>query len=174
MIRRVPARVVTAALLALALMAGCGILQRPHHVPDELIPLFQAAATAYGTLTAAQLAAQARVESKFNPRAVSRAGARGIMQFLPSTWAAFGLDGNHDGVADPMDPHDAIPAAAAYEAKLAQLVAHLPGDRLSLILAAYNAGPDAVRAAGGVPDFGETRTYVAKVHTWAATFSDQL
>ncbi|MCL9758513.1 lytic transglycosylase domain-containing protein [Frankia sp. AiPa1] len=156
-------------------MVGCDVLRRPRRVPADLIPVFQAAAAAYGGgLTPVQLAAQARVESKFNPRAVSHAGAQGIMQFLPSTWQEVGLDGNHDGRADPMDPQDAIPSAARYEARLASLVSGLPGDRISLILAAYNAGPDTVRAAGGIPDIGETRHYVAKVHSWAGTYAGQL
>ncbi|WP_041939745.1 MULTISPECIES: lytic transglycosylase domain-containing protein [Frankia] len=174
MVHRVPPKAVLAALLAVVLVASCGVLRRTHRVPDDLVPVFRSAATAYGILTAAQLAAQARVESKFDAQAVSHAGARGIMQFLPTTWAAFGLDGNKDGVADPLDPRDAIPSAAYYESWLAEQVAHLPGDRVSLILAAYNAGPDAVRLAGGIPDFGETRAYVTKVRDWADTFSDQL
>ncbi|MCM3887580.1 lytic transglycosylase domain-containing protein [Frankia sp. R82] len=174
----VPARTILAALLtvlALATTVGCGVLRRNRHVPADLVPVFQAAVTAYGGgLSAAQLAAQAWVESRFNPRAVSRAGAQGIMQFLPATWREVGLDGNHDGQADPMDPYDAIPTAAYYESRLARQVAGLPGDRISLILAAYNAGPDAVRAAGGIPDIDETRRYVARVHTWAVTYADQL
>ncbi|KJE24620.1 transglycosylase family protein [Frankia torreyi] len=174
MYHRVSLRAVLAVLLAVTLVASCGILRRTHRVPDDLIPVFRSAATAYGILTPAQLAAQARVESKFDARAVSHAGARGIMQFLPTTWAAFGLDGNEDGVADPLDPRDAILSAAYYESRLAEQVAHLPGDRVSLILAAYNAGPDAVRLAGGIPDIGETQAYVTKVRDWADTYSDQL
>jgi soluble lytic murein transglycosylase-like protein len=175
MIHRVPLHSAMAALIAIALLAGCGGLQRTHiTVPDDLVPAFRAAAATYGILTAAQLAGQARVESKFNPQAVSHAGARGIMQFLPTTWAEFGIDGNHDGVADPLDPLDAIPSAARYESHLAEMVQHLPGDRVSLVLAAYNAGPDAVRGAGGIPDFDETRAYVKKVYDWADTYSDQL
>ncbi len=174
MIHRSPPRALLAALLAVTLVAGCGVLRRTHRVPDDLIPVFRAAATAYGILTPAQLAAQARVESKFNPKAVSNAGARGIMQFLPTTWKDFGLDGNDDGVADPLNPRDAILSAAYYESRLAELLAHLPGDRVSLVLAAYNAGPDTVRLAGGIPDIGETRAYVTKVRDWADAFSDQL
>ncbi|MCK9922154.1 lytic transglycosylase domain-containing protein [Frankia sp. AgPm24] len=173
-----PARAIIAVVLtivALSTSVGCDVLRRNRHVPADLVPVFQAAVARYGGgLTAAQLAAQARVESRFNPRAVSHAGAQGIMQFLPATWREVGLDGNQDGRADPMDPHDAIPTAAYYESRLARQVAGLPGDRISLILAAYNAGPDAVRTAGGIPDIGETRHYVARVHDWASTYADQL
>ncbi len=163
-------------IIMATVLTGCGAAtpRSSVRVPPDLIPLFQEAATVYGVLTAAQLAGQARVESKFNRLAVSAAGARGLMQFLPETWKQFGVDGNADGMANPLDPADAIPSAAHYEAHLADVVQKLPGDRVSLILAAYNAGPRAVRDAGGVPDFGETRAYVAKVHSWASRFNDQL
>nr|WP_241245654.1 lytic transglycosylase domain-containing protein [Candidatus Protofrankia datiscae] len=165
-----------AATCLSTVLTGCGegISRSASKVPRDLIPLFQNAATVYGVLTAAQLAAQARVESKFNRDAVSRAGARGMMQFLPGTWEQFGVDGNADGAVDPLDPADAIFSAARYDAHLAQLVQKLPGDRVSLILAAYNAGPAAVRDAGGVPDFAETRAYVANVHNWTSRFNNQL
>ncbi len=146
----------------------------PDHVPVELIPLFRAAAVAYPSLTPAELAAQARVESKFNPLAVSRAGARGLMQFMPATWRLFGVDGDRDGRTDPLDPADAIPAAARYDAHLATLLTRVPGNRLSLILAAYNAGPGAVRTARGIPAFDETRNYVSQVRGWARRFGPQF
>ncbi|OAA24709.1 transglycosylase family protein [Frankia sp. EI5c] len=176
MIRRAPVPAVLATLVVISLLSGCShIFERPFgDVPADLVPVFQAAAASYGVLSAAQLAAQARVESGFDPAAVSHAGARGMMQFLPTTWAQFGLDGDGDGVADPLEPRDAIPSAANYEAHLAEALADLPGDRISLILAAYNAGPQAVRTAGGIPEFRETRAYVARVHDWAATYRDQL
>lgn len=143
-------------------------------IPADLVPAFRAAARTYGLLSAAQLAAQARVESRFDSSVVSRAGAVGMMQFLPRTWAEFGIDGDGDGVADPLNPLDAIPSAARYEQHLATVVGHLPGDRVSLVLAAYNAGPSAVEAAGGVPDFSETRTYIARVNQWAQTYSTEI
>ncbi len=84
-----PARAIIAVVLtvmALSTSVGCDVLRRNRHVPADLVPVFQAAVARYGGgLTAAQLAAQARVESRFNPRAVSHAGAQGIMQFLPAT-----------------------------------------------------------------------------------------
>ncbi|MGF7234858.1 MAG: transglycosylase SLT domain-containing protein [Frankia sp.] len=144
------------------------------HVPAELIPLFRAAAAAYPSLTPAELAAQARVESKFDPLAVSRAGARGLMQFMPDTWKHFGVDGDRDGRTDPLDPADAIPAAARYEAHLATLLKAVPGNRLSLVLAAYNAGPGAVLSARGIPTFDETQDYISRVRSWALRFGPQF
>ncbi|MBL7498194.1 lytic transglycosylase domain-containing protein [Frankia sp. CNm7] len=158
-------------------LGGCSQvlpLQPVSEIPADLVPVFQEAASAYGLLTPAQLAAQARVESRFDSSAVSRAGAVGMMQFLPSTWAEFGIDGDGDGVADPLNPLDAIPSAAHYEQHLAGLVSDLPGDRVSLILAAYNAGPNAVRAAGGIPDYAETKAYIAKIHSWAETYEEEI
>ena len=97
------------------------------------------------------LAALLRVESGFDPRAVSPAGAQGIAQFMPATAAAM-------GVRDPFDPDVAIPAAAAL------LAAHRRRfGSLELALAAYNAGPGAVARHGGVPPFRETRAYVARI-----------
>jgi cell wall-associated NlpC family hydrolase len=97
------------------------------------------------------LAAVAKVESGYNPRAVSPAGARGLMQLMPAT--ARGL-----GVHDAFDPQQAIKGAA----KL--LAGHLKEFKsLPLALAAYNAGGGNVHKYGGIPPFAETRAYVPKV-----------
>jgi len=91
------------------------------------------------------------VESGFDPTALSPAGAAGIAQFMPATAAAAGL-------RDPFDPDRAVPAAARL------LAAHLRAfGSVPLALAAYNAGPGAVRRHGGVPPYAETRGYVAQV-----------
>jgi soluble lytic murein transglycosylase-like protein len=172
------AAVVTGVVCVVAaLLGGCAQilpLRTLDTIPADLVPAFRAAARTYGLLTAAQLAAQAEVESRFDPGVVSRAGAVGIMQFLPETWKEYGIDGDGDGVANPLDPLDAIPSAARYEAHLAKVLAYLPGDRVSLVLAAYNAGPAAVEAAGGVPDIAETRAYIARIRQWAATYASQF
>jgi soluble lytic murein transglycosylase-like protein len=139
--------------------------------PGELATLFRAAAVEHPGVTASVLAAQARVESKFRADAVSAAGAEGLMQFMPLTWQAYGVDGNDDGVADPFDPADAILAAASYHAVLAQEVAEVPGDPLHNVLAAYNAGPTAVLDAGGVPPYDETQAYVADVLRWSERYA---
>ncbi|MBL7491402.1 lytic transglycosylase domain-containing protein [Frankia sp. AgB1.9] len=175
--RQAPVLAAGLVTVLVALLGACSQvlpMRSSSLIPTDLIPAFRAAATTYGLLSAAQLAAQARVESRFDSSVVSRAGAVGMMQFLPKTWAEFGIDGDGDGVADPLDPLDAIPSAARYEQHLAGLVGHLPGDRVALVLAAYNAGPSAVQAAGGVPDYAETRTYIARVNEWAATFATEV
>ncbi len=92
------------------------------------------------------------VESNFNPRAVSRKSARGLMQLMPRTAA-------HFGVANVFDPRQNIDAGTHY---LKQLLERFGGN-LSLALAAYNAGPDRVERFSAVPPFRETREYIRRV-----------
>ena len=92
------------------------------------------------------------VESAGRADAQSHAGAQGLMQLIPATAERF-------GVADPFDPAQNIAGGAAY---LNWLLKEFDGDPL-LALAGYNAGEGAVRTAGGVPNFSETRDYVPKV-----------
>lgn len=100
----------------------------------------------------ALILAVASVESAGRVDAVSTAGAQGLMQLIPATADRF-------GVSDPFDPAQNIAGGAAY---LDWLLAEFEGDAI-LALAGYNAGEGAVRRAGGVPDFRETRDYVPKV-----------
>ena len=93
------------------------------------------------------------VESAFNPRAVSKRGALGLMQLKPSTAKRY-------GVSDAFDPEQNITAGAHY---LRDLMARF-GNNLELTLAAYNAGEEAVERYGrNIPPFSETRQYVPNV-----------
>jgi soluble lytic murein transglycosylase-like protein len=86
-------------------------------VPPTLIPIYQQAAAAYGLgpQGPAVLAGINQVETAFGTNlGPSSAGAVGWMQFMPETWAGYGVDANSDGVADPNNPEDAIFAAASY------------------------------------------------------------
>ncbi|MEZ0343261.1 MAG: lytic transglycosylase domain-containing protein [Caldimicrobium sp.] len=112
--------------------------------------IFEEVARKY-ELDPALLKAIAKVESNFNPRAVSPKGAMGVMQLIPSTARLV-------GVSDPFDPVENIHGGARY---LKMLLDEF-GD-LKLSLAAYNAGPEAVRQYGGIPPFPETINYVKNV-----------
>jgi hypothetical protein len=83
-------------------------------IPPFLLPIYQAAGTAYGVPWQV-LAAINEVETDYGrDLSVSSAGAEGWMQFLPSSWATYGVDANGDGFKDPYNPADAIFAAARY------------------------------------------------------------
>lgn len=93
------------------------------------------------------------VESGFDPRAVSRKGAMGLMQLMPDTARRF-------NVADPFDPRQNLTGGATYLKWLLEKF----GDDVSLALAAYNAGENAVIRAGyQIPQYDETRAYVPRV-----------
>jgi soluble lytic murein transglycosylase-like protein len=98
------------------------------------------------------LLAVAEVESGLRPDAVSSKGALGVMQLMPATAARM-------GVADALNPDENIDGGARY---LREQIDRFGGD-LSLALAAYNAGPEAVSRHGGVPPYGETRRFVSQV-----------
>jgi hypothetical protein len=101
------------AELAFPAPASCGSTS----VPAFLIPIYQRATKAYGLGPAGPsiLAAINEIETGFGVnQGPSSAGAVGWMQFMPATWAAYGVDANGDGRKDPADPEDAIFAAARY------------------------------------------------------------
>lgn len=91
------------------------------------------------------------VESGFNPRAVSRKGAIGLMQLMPETAKLYGAD-------DPFDPEQNIEAGVRY---LSELLKKFKDKKLAL--AAYNAGESAVRKYGGIPPYRETKSFVKNV-----------
>jgi soluble lytic murein transglycosylase-like protein len=93
-----------------------------------------------------------RAESAFNPKAVSKKGALGLMQIMPGNLKAF-------QVHDPFDPWQNIMGGARY---LKALIKRFDG-QLPLALAAYNAGPRAVTYYRGIPPIPETEAYVKKV-----------
>jgi soluble lytic murein transglycosylase-like protein len=97
------------------------------------------------------------VESKYNPKAVSRAGAMGLMQLMPKT-------ANRFSVADAFDPVQNVDAGVRY---LKELLERYSG-QVRLALAAYNAGEEAVERHGGIPPYRETIDYVRRVQRAAA------
>jgi hypothetical protein len=93
-----------------------------------------------------------KVESEYDPKAVSRKGAMGLMQLVPKTARRFGVE-------NPFDIKENIEGGVSYLKHLLDLF----GGDLPLSLAAYNAGENAVQRFGGIPSFTETRNYVRKV-----------
>jgi soluble lytic murein transglycosylase-like protein len=129
------------------------------HVSSRLSAATPSAATAEAIHAAAQrhqiderlVTAVARQESGFNPTAVSPKGARGVMQLMPGTARALGVDAS--------DLNGNIDGGAGY---LAQMMRRFGGDKVKA-LAAYNAGPEAVERYGGVPPYAETISYVDSI-----------
>ncbi len=122
---------------------------------DRFRPSIEGAALRHG-IDPNLLTAVIRAESSGDPTAVSPKGAKGLMQLIDSTAAAY-------GVTDSFHPHDNIMGGAAY---LSELMERFPNPRHAL--AAYNAGPTAVRTHGGIPPYPETQAYVERVMAdWA-------
>ncbi|HEX6085508.1 MAG TPA: lytic transglycosylase domain-containing protein [Thermoanaerobaculia bacterium] len=120
-------------------------------VPKELESAIHDAARAHG-VDPRLVAAVARRESAFNPKAMSNKGACGIMQLMPAT-------AQYLGVRNVFDPRENIFGGTRY---LRTLLDTFNGD-IDLTLAAYNAGPGAVAKHRGVPPYRETKAYVAAV-----------
>lgn len=127
---------------------GLGALRFTH---ESLRPVIMKAAAAYN-LDPALISAVIRSESAFDAKAVSWAGARGLMQLMPGT-------ARDMGVADCFDPEQNIMGGSRY---LRLMLNEFGGD-LSLALAAYNAGPNRVKRNWLIPDIPETKNYVVIV-----------
>jgi soluble lytic murein transglycosylase len=108
---------------------------------------------------AAMVKAVVAAESAFNPRAVSKKGAQGLMQIMPETARELGLD-------QPFLGEENLDAGTRY---LRELHDRYEGDWVTA-LAAYNAGPTAVDRHGGVPPYRETRQYVERVLSYYRRF----
>jgi soluble lytic murein transglycosylase-like protein len=127
-------------------------IHQPDHLSEEdLRPMLTHAGATYD-IDPDLLASVVRQESGGHPRAVSRTGARGLMQLMPGTAADL-------GVADSFAPGDNIRGGTDYLNRLLDRY----HNNLVLALAAYNAGPAAVDRWHGIPPYSETRAYVARV-----------
>lgn len=105
-----------------------------HHVPEKLIHSI------------------IKAESNYNPSAVSPKGAVGLMQLMPETAKAY-------GVSNLFNPEENIEGGVKYLKDLMKIY----GEDLELILAAYNAGQEAIKKYGGIPPYPETLNYIRKV-----------
>jgi len=128
--------------------------------PEEFEPIINACSLKYG-VDKSLVKAVIHAESGYNPNAVSAKGASGLMQLMPKT--AQGLS-----VTNAFDPGDNIRGGVRY---LRFLLDTFKGD-VSLALAAYNAGLSNVAKYKGIPPFGETRNYVAKVLDYQRSYQN--
>lgn len=144
--------------LVLGALYGCSGAGYLPYAPNALNPsqiqsLVQDASARTG-VSPALVNAVVMTESAGDPSAISVAGAQGLMQLMPQTAADCGVN-------NAFDPQQNVECGTRY---LRALLARY-GDNVTLALAAYNAGPAAVDKYGGVPPYGETRAYVARVLT---------
>ncbi|MEU4423695.1 transglycosylase SLT domain-containing protein [Actinoplanes sp. NPDC024001] len=149
-IRRVLDSVPAAAVQDMSALRPAGLRTSGGLSGVPYADLFEQAGARHG-VSPKLLAAVAKVESGYNPRAVSKAGAQGLMQLMPATARGLGVD-------DAFDPAQAVNGAAKLLAKHLKEFKSVP-----LALAAYNAGGGAVHKYDGIPPFAETQAYVPKV-----------
>lgn len=130
-------------------------------VPQYLSAIIYEASEKHG-VDPRLVAAVAQRESRFNPFATSPVGAQGVMQLMPSTARSLGVSNSYDA-------RENVFAGTRY---LRTLLDTFDGD-LNLTLAAYNAGPGAVRKYRGIPPYRETRAYVSAVrNTYEASLKN--
>lgn len=127
------------------------------NMPESMDSIFEEASAKYG-VSSNLLKAVAKAESNFNPNAVSKAGAIGVMQLMPATARSL-------GVSDPYDARQNIMGGAKY---LKENLERFDGN-VSLALAVYNAGPNSVQKYGGIPPYKETQNYVKTVTSYMGT-----
>jgi soluble lytic murein transglycosylase len=130
---------------------------RPAPVHSRYDELIDETARVY-RLPPALVKAVIAAESAFDPRAVSRRGAQGLMQLMPQTAALLGVD-------NPLEPEANVRGGTTYLRAMLDRY----GD-LTRALAAYNAGPTAVDRYGGVPPYRETQDYVDRVLTYYRSY----
>ncbi len=129
------------------------------YVPDTYDAAIKQASKRYG-VSFSLLKALIKIESDFNPWAVSSVGAKGLMQIMPDNIEALNIN-------DPFNPRENIMGGASY---LKQLIKRFDG-KLPLALAAYNAGPSVVERYRGIPPFKETEEFVQNVMKYYAVLN---
>jgi soluble lytic murein transglycosylase-like protein len=124
----------------------------PHYIAPQALDAIIARQSSEHGVPSGLVHAVIHQESGEDPSAISEAGAMGLMQLMPGTADAYGVD-------DPFDPEQNIAGGTAL---LADLLKQYHGN-VKLALAAYNAGSGAVAKYGGIPPYAETQAYVRDV-----------
>ena len=141
--------------------------QRPPSVSgrkaEHLYHMFIIQTASHHQIDPALIKAIIMAESGYNPRAISKRGAKGLMQLMPGTAQALGVE-------DIFNPHQNITGGVQY---FKQMVNRFNGD-VKLALAAYNAGSRNVRNYNGVPPFKATHSYIKKVFKYYQIYKDQM
>jgi soluble lytic murein transglycosylase-like protein len=131
-----------------------------HRLSRSFEPIIHNAADAF-KIDPALIKAVIMAESRYNPKAISKRGARGLMQLMPATAKSL-------GVTDSFDPEDNIFGGSLY---LKTLIDKFGGD-IKLALAAYNAGSRQVIKYGGVPPFKQTKRYIHRVFKYHQLYKE--
>ncbi|MEU8131895.1 peptidoglycan DD-metalloendopeptidase family protein [Streptodolium elevatio] len=176
-----------ALLMVLVMTTGCSILFKGDDgetvnmepvglntslIPEQYLDIVMRAGKLCPEISPEMIAAQIYQEvaggnldaKEWPTNLTSPAGAKGIAQFIDSTWAAYGTDGSGDNKADIWNPFDGILSMAVYDCEIVQYVKDYgSADIQSLILAAYNSGPGAVEYYRGIPPYPETQKYVKTI-----------
>lgn len=141
--------------------------QRPPSVSgrkaEHLYHMFIIQTASHHQIDPALIKAIIMAESGYNPRAISKRGAKGLMQLMPGTAQALGVE-------DIFNPRQNITGGVQY---FKQMVNRFNGD-VKLALAAYNAGSRNVRNYNGVPPFKATHSYIKKVFKYYQIYKDQM
>jgi len=132
--------------------------QSSAEIPASLIEIVRDCSARY-RVEEALVHAVIKAESNYNPSAVSRKGALGLMQLMPETARLL-------KVSDPFDVEDNIRGGSRY---LRQMLDEFNGN-VDYAIAAYNAGPNAVHRHGGIPPYAETQSYVKRVKQYLHNF----
>jgi hypothetical protein len=141
----------TALLVSLVFLSLCPDVQAEPQPPTKFDSIIRSIAANYG-LEPALIHSIIRTESNYDPDAVSPRGARGLMQLMPETAERY-------GVRDIYDPRENIEGGVRYLKYLMELYDR----KTDYVLAAYNAGHNAIKKYGGIPPFPETRRFIEKV-----------
>ncbi|MBH1934140.1 C40 family peptidase [Streptomyces sp. AV19] len=142
------------------------------NVPREYLPWVLKAGAMCPEAPPPIIAAQIEAESNWDPTVTSPVGAMGISQFMPGTWRDWGVDADGDGKKDAYTAADGIMSQGRYDCHVAEKVKSygITGvDPVRMMLGGYNAGPEAVRLARGIPRNSETQGYVRDIMKLAAT-----